>query len=100
MLNAEIFAAIPAMNAASRPAKAIPSRPFGRRSRIRYSMASFGSAEPSISGVTVAPAIMPGMTTMNGTNIFGNAPMIGVLRADDSESAAMERCTSTKLVVQ
>ena len=51
-------------------------------------------------GVTVAPATMPGMTTMNGMNIFGNAPMIGVLRAADSESAAMERWTSTKLVVQ
>ena len=51
-------------------------------------------------GVTVAAAIMPGMTTMNGTNILGNAPMIGVLRAADSESAAIERWTSTKLVVQ
>ena len=100
MLKAEMLAAMPAMNAASRPAMATPSRPFGSRSRIRYRIASFGSAEPSIIGVTVAPATMPGMTTRNGMNIFGNAPMIGVLRADDSESAAIERCTSTKLVVQ
>ena len=45
-------------------------------------------------------AIMPGMMTMNGMNIFGKAPMIGARRADESESDAMARCTSTKLVVQ
>ena len=43
---------------------------------------------------------MPGSTVRNGTSIFGKAPMIGVLRADDSESDAMARCTSTKFVVQ
>ena len=44
--------------------------------------------------------MMPGMTTMNGTNIFGNDPMIGVARAAEMECVAMARCTSTKFVVQ
>ena len=43
---------------------------------------------------------MPGTMVMNGTNIFGNAPMTGVLRADEIESEAIARWTSTKLVVQ
>ena len=37
---------------------------------------------------------------MNGMNIFGNDPMIGVLRAAEIESEAIARCTSTKFVVQ
>ena len=44
--------------------------------------------------------VNPGMTTMNGTNIFGKEPMIGVLRAADIDLVAIARCTSTKLVVQ
>ena len=43
---------------------------------------------------------MPGMIVMNGTNILGKAPMIGVLRAADIDSDAIARCTSTKFVVQ
>ena len=43
---------------------------------------------------------MPGMITMNGTNIFGKEPMIGVLRAAEIESDAIARWTSTKFVVQ
>ena len=50
--------------------------------------------------VTSTAAIMPGRIVMNGTNIFGNAPMIGVRRAAEIESEAIARCTSTKLVVQ
>ncbi len=37
---------------------------------------------------------------MPGTNIFGNAPMIGVFRAAEMEFDAIARCTSTKFVVQ
>ena len=43
---------------------------------------------------------MPGTITMNGMNIFGKAPMIGVLRAAEIESEAIARWTSTKFVVQ
>ena len=43
---------------------------------------------------------MPGRMTMNGTNILGKAPMIGVLRADEIEFEAIARWTSTKFVVQ
>lgn len=49
---------------------------------------------------TVTAAIMPGMITMNGTSIFGNAPMIGVRRAADMLFDAIARWTSTKFVVQ
>ena len=45
-------------------------------------------------------AIMPGRITMNGTNIFGNEPMIGERWAAEIELEAIARCTSTKLVVQ
>jgi hypothetical protein len=44
--------------------------------------------------------MMPGITTRNGTNIFGKEPMIGVLRAALIDLVAMARCTSTKFVVQ
>ena len=37
---------------------------------------------------------------MNGMNILGKAPMIGVLRAAEIELLAMARWTSTKFVVQ
>ena len=43
---------------------------------------------------------MPGRIVMNGTNILGKAPMIGVLRAEEIESEAIARWTSTKFVVQ
>ena len=45
-------------------------------------------------------AMMPGMMTMNGTNIFGKAPMIGARLAAEIDDDAMARCTSTKFVVQ
>ena len=57
-------------------------------------------ALPSRSEVTSAPAIMPGMTTMKGMNIFGNEAMIGVLRAAEIDFDAIARWTSTKFVVQ
>ena len=47
-----------------------------------------------------AAAIMPGTTTTNGINSFGNDAMIGARRAADIEFDAMARCTSTKFVVQ
>ena len=91
----------------------MPSMPLGSRSRISNSsawlnVAPLGASPPAISAVlfsplssvTATPAIMPGMITMNGMNIFGNAPMIGVRRAADMLLAAMARCTSTKFVVQ
>ena len=43
---------------------------------------------------------MPGTIVRKGTNIFGKAPMIGVLRAEAMESEAIARWTSTKFVVQ
>ena len=49
---------------------------------------------------TETAAIMPGITTMNGMNSFGNDPMIGVRRAADMLLLASARCTSVKLVVQ
>ena len=61
--------------------------------------ASAAGLELAIS-VTRTAAIMPGMIMMKGTNILGNAPMIGVLRAAEIESDAMARWTSTKFVVQ
>jgi hypothetical protein len=108
-----MLAAMPAMKAASNPVIASPSKPLGSRSRMRYSRASLyvGSAPVatpetdlpafrSAISVTSTAAIMPGMMVMNGTNIFGNAPMIGVRRAELIESDAIARCTSTKFVVQ
>lgn len=52
-----------------------------------------------ISGTTIA-AILPGMMTMNGMNIFGKAPMMGARRAAEGDLEAIARCTSTKFVVQ
>jgi hypothetical protein len=45
-------------------------------------------------------AIMPGRIVMKGTNIFGKDPMTGVFRAEEIESDANARWTSTKFVVQ
>ena len=73
VLNADTFAATPAMNAAIRPTSASPSIPFGRYSFISsgiallYSM--FGSSPPSPSIVT--SATRPGMTVIAGMKIFG-----------------------------
>ena len=103
---------MPAMNAASNPVIATPSSPLGSTSRMRNSRASLnftspdappGTASPALVwaiSVTRTAAIMPGKIVMNGTNIFGNAPMIGVLRAAEIELEAIARWTSTKLVVQ
>ena len=46
------------------------------------------------------PAIIPRITTINGMNIFGNEPMMGVLRAADIDRVAIARWTSTKFVAQ
>src|SRR5436309_14921595 len=112
VLNELRLAAMPAMNDASSPAMAIPSMPFGSRSRMRSKSALLKvtplGALPPLSRMplswmyscTETAAIMPGMITMNGTNIFGNAPMMGVRRAADMLFDAMARWTSTKLVVQ
>jgi hypothetical protein len=54
----------------------------------------------SVSSPTSTAAIMPGMMTMKGMNIFGKAPMIGVIRAAVMDLLAIARCTSTKFVVQ
>ena len=43
---------------------------------------------------------MPGMTVSAGMTTLGNAPMIGVIRAEFWSLAAIARCTSAKLVVQ
>ena len=104
---------MPAMNAASRPAIARPSSPFGSTSRMSSSRASLyftpspqappGGVPPplrSIISLTSTAETMPGRMTMNGTNILGKAPMIGVLRAAEIDFEAIARCTSTKFVVQ
>ena len=49
---------------------------------------------------TMTPATMPGTMTRKGTNILTKVPMIGVDWAEEIESEAMARCTSTKFVVQ
>ena len=48
----------------------------------------------------MTPATMPGTMTRKGTNILTKVPMIGVDWAEEIESEAMARCTSTKFVVQ
>src|SRR5678815_1524563 len=45
-------------------------------------------------------AMIPGTMIRNGINIFGIAPMSGVLRAAVVDSAAMALCTIKKLVHQ
>ena len=45
-------------------------------------------------------AIMPGRITRAGKSIFGMAPIRGVRRAADIDSAAIARCTTRKLVHQ
>src|SRR6187399_2649933 len=80
VLNAETFAATPAMNEAIRPVSAIPSMPLGRymfiSSGIALLYSMFGSLEPSL-GITTR-AIMPGTIITDGRNSFGIAPISGV----------------------
>ena len=45
-------------------------------------------------------AAMPGTMIKKGINIFGRAPISGVLRAAIVDSAAMALCTMRKLVHQ
>ena len=62
-----------------------------------------GTEAPPLSwmtSVTRTAATMPGTIVMKGTNILGNEPMIGVLRAAEIELLAIARWTSTKFVVQ
>src|SRR3954451_14761271 len=51
-------------------------------------------------GLTRTAAMMPGTMMMKGRNILGNDPMIGARRAEFMSFDAMDRCTSTKFVVQ
>src|SRR3954453_22582696 len=102
VLNALKFAATPAMNAASRPATARPSIPFGKYWPIRsgiallYWRAGLLPPRPLIE----ATAIMPGMIVMAGASRFGNAPISGVRRAAERLDALNARWTSAKFVVQ
>ncbi len=107
MLNELTFAAMPAMNAASRPASATPSMPLGSTSLISSDSALLwvipSPTSPALtltSCGTSTPAIMPGMTMTNGMSAFGNAAMIGVRRAADMFFADRARWTSAKFVVQ
>ena len=61
--------------------------------------ARVASLSPWIS-LTSTAATMPGMMTRKGTNILAKVPTIGAERAEEIESAAMARWTSTKFVVQ
>lgn len=102
VLNEDTLAAIPAMNAASRPVTAMPSTPLGSSSRISSGMASLyvrpDSFDPMF-GTTTA-ATRPGIITAKTMKIFGKAAISGVRFAADRFFADSARCTSAKLVVQ
>src|SRR4051812_4459705 len=89
VLNALTFAATPAMNAASRPATARPSIPFGKYWPISSGIALLywrsGSLPPR--PLIEATAIMPGMIVMAGASSFGNAPISGVRRGREARRA-------------
>ena len=96
VLKAEMLAAMPAMNDASRPVMAKPSSPLGSTSRISSRIALLYSKSAPVSfasatSVTRTPATMPGMITKKGMNIFTKVPMIGVFWAAESESEAIAR---------
>ncbi len=80
VLNADTFAATPAMNDAISPVSAMPSMPLGRYSFISSGMAllysRFGSPPPR--PLIFHSAIMPGTTTTKGISSLGNAPISGV----------------------
>ena len=108
-----MFAAMPAMKEARSPVIARPSRPLGSTSRMSSRTASLYLMSPSPASVPVSvpslrswisltstAATMPGMMTRKGTSILAKVPTIGAERAEEMESAAMARWTSTKLVVQ
>ena len=102
VLNADTLAATPAMNAASRPASAIPSMPLGRYSFISSGIAllySLSGSSPPRPG-TVASATRPGMIVTAGMKTFGKAPISGVRRAALRLFALSARWTSAKFVVQ
>lgn len=102
VLNEDTLAAIPAMNAASRPVTAMPSTPLGRSSCISSGMASlYVRSEPGVPifGTTTA-ATRPGIITAKTMKIFGKAAISGVRLAADRFFADRARCTSAKLVVQ
>src|SRR6266566_1134107 len=100
-LKEDTFAAMPAMNAASRPVIATPSTPVGRYLFISAGIASLYWRPPAspMPGISRAAA-MPGMTMPSGMMAFGYAPMMGVSRAALSSLADIARWTSAKLVVQ
>ena len=58
-----------------------------------------GAGLPATWDVTLT-AISPGRMTRNGKNIFGSAAIMGTLRADSSDSAAMARWMTRKSVHQ
>src|SRR3954467_8296287 len=90
------------MNAASSPATARPSIPFGKYWPISRGIALLycrsGLLPPR--PLTEATAIMPGMIVMAGASSFGNAPMSGVRRAADRLDALRAGCPSAKFAVQ
>src|SRR4051812_18947582 len=96
VLNADTFAATPAMNDAMRPVMASPSMPFGRYLFISRGSAllnaRFGSLVLPIFGITIK-ATMPGTIMMNGSTSFGNAPISGVRWAADRSFADSARWT-------
>ena len=113
VLKAEMLAAMPAMKEASRPVIARPSSPLGRTSRMSSRTASLYLMSPTSASTpasvpslrlwispTSTAATMPGIMTRKGTNILAKVPTMGAERAEEMESAAMARWTSTKLVVQ
>ena len=101
MLNELTFAAMPAMNAASRPVMAIPSTPLGSSWSTSSGSALLYCRSPSPPRPdTICDGDRPGMMITNGTKIFGQAPMIGVSRAAFMFLADSARWTSAKFVVQ
>jgi hypothetical protein len=71
-LNEETLAAIPAMNAASRPVTATPSTPRGRYWLYSAGMASLYVRPPAVPSPGISRiAAMPGMTVPSGMITFG-----------------------------
>ena len=99
---------MPDINEAIRAVIPSPKTPIGMYliSIIGITLSKSCTLVPAFKGISNSPmfesasAIIPGITTRAGRNIFGRAPISGVFRAADIEPAAMARCTTRKLVVQ
>src|SRR3954467_11203853 len=101
VLNELTLAAMPAMNAASRPVMAIPSTPLGSSCSISNGMVLLYCIAPAPPRPwTSCDAISPGTMITNGISSFGHDAMIGVNRAAFMLLADSARCTSAKFVVQ